>query len=436
MAQVYLTVRTKFNIVLVLSLVWMGISIWIGVPWVSELARQIGYGAALFIVSFIAILPGFFNSFLFFGLMFDRRPKVSALNVYPAITILIAAFNEAKTLPLTLESIFRSPYPGELEVILVDDGSTYDTLKVAHELSRIHPEIKCIGHSINQGKAAALNLGLREAKHDIIISLDADSYLYKDALKRIVERYKSDPLGTAAVAGTVLVRNSRANWLTQAQEWEYFHGIATVKRVQSLFQGVLVAQGAFSLYEKKILLDVGGWPSTVGEDIVMTWALLERGYRIGYAEEALVFTISPETLIGFVRQRQRWARGMIEAFKAHPKVLVRARLSTFFIYWDLMFPLLDLAFVFGFIPGLALAAFGNYAIVGPMTLALLPLALLINWAMFRVASKVFVNQALHVRRNLKGFFLYTLPFGLIVQSAAILGYVSEVLGTRKSWGTK
>jgi biofilm PGA synthesis N-glycosyltransferase PgaC len=127
---------------------------------------------------------------------------------------------------------------------------------------------------------------------------------------------------------------------------------------------------------------------------------------------------------------------MIEAFKAHPKVLVRARLSTFFIYWDLMFPLLDLAFVFGFIPGLALAAFGNYAIVGPMTLALLPLALLINWAMFRVASKVFVNQALHVRRNLKGFFLYTLPFGLIVQSAAILGYVSEVLGTRKSWGTK
>lgn len=114
MAQVYLTVRTKFNSVLILSLVWMGISIWISAPWVSELSRQVGYGAALFVVSFIAILPGFFNSFLFFGLMFDRRPKVSALNVYPAITILIAAFNEAKTLPLTLESIFRSPYPGEI----------------------------------------------------------------------------------------------------------------------------------------------------------------------------------------------------------------------------------------------------------------------------------------------------------------------------------
>ena len=80
MAQVYLTVRTKFNIVLVLSLVWMGISIWIGVPWVSELARQIGYGAALFIVSFIAILPRFFYYFLFFGLISARTSRLRSVH--------------------------------------------------------------------------------------------------------------------------------------------------------------------------------------------------------------------------------------------------------------------------------------------------------------------------------------------------------------------
>jgi len=197
-----------------------------------------------------------------------------------------------------------------------------------------------------------------------------------------------------------------------------------------------VAQGAFSLYEKRILTEVGGWPDTVGEDIVMTWGILERGYRIGYAEDALAFTISPNTLLGFYRQRQRWARGMIEAFKAHPKALLKARLSTFFIYWDLLFPVLDVAFIFGFVPGLVLAAFGNYAIVGPMTLSLLPLALLINWTMFRVERKVFIEQGLTVRNNTKGFLIYTLPFSLIVQSAAIVGYLSEALGTRKSWGTK
>src|SRR3546814_17220536 len=64
------------------------------------------------------------------------------------------------------------------------------------------------------------------------------------------------------------------------QEWDYFHGIAAVKRMQSMYHGTLVAQGAFSLYDRKALEDVGGWPECVGEDIVVSWALLERGHRI------------------------------------------------------------------------------------------------------------------------------------------------------------
>ena len=80
-----------------------------------------------------------------------------------------------------------------------------------------------------------------------------------------------------AVAGAVLVRNSRASLMTAAQEWDYFHGISAVKRMQSMYHGTLVAQGAFSLYRKQALKTVGGWPDCVGEDIVMTWAMLERG---------------------------------------------------------------------------------------------------------------------------------------------------------------
>jgi biofilm PGA synthesis N-glycosyltransferase PgaC len=422
--------------VLGLAASWLIFSTWWSLPWFLDLGRQLGSVGASILIASIALIPGFFNSFLLFGLMFDRRPRSSRLASYPSISILIAAYNEEKTLSSTIESIFHSRYPGEIEVLLINDGSTDGTSDVGAALSRIYAGLKCIGYPKNHGKAHALNFGLSHAQYELVISLDADSFLYKDAITRIVERYKSDPPVTAAVAGTVLVRNSRDNWLTQAQEWEYFHGIATVKRVQSLFHGVLVAQGAFSLYEKRILTEVGGWPDTVGEDIVMTWGILERGYRIGYAEDALAFTISPNTLLGFYRQRQRWARGMIEAFKAHPKALLKARLSTFFIYWDLLFPVLDVAFIFGFVPGLVLAAFGNYAIVGPMTLSLLPLALLINWTMFRVERKVFIEQGLTVRNNTKGFLIYTLPFSLIVQSAAIVGYLSEALGTRKSWGTK
>lgn len=73
-----------------------------------------------------------------------------------------------------------------------------------------------------------------------------------------MSRYWADPLCTRAVAGSILIRNSRENWITKAQEWDYFLGIGTIKRIQSLFHGTLVAQGAFSLYDRKALLEMGG----------------------------------------------------------------------------------------------------------------------------------------------------------------------------------
>ena len=99
------------------------------------------------------------------------------------------------------------------------------------------------------------------------ISFSHAHNLALNALTRIVERMLSDPPGTEAVAGSVLVRNSRRNVLTKAQEWDYFHGIAAVKRMQSMYHGTLVAQGAFSLYEREALREVGGWPDCVGEDM-------------------------------------------------------------------------------------------------------------------------------------------------------------------------
>ncbi len=89
----------------------------------------------------------------------------------------------------------------------------------------------------------------------------------------------------------------------------------------------------------------------MGEDIVLTWALLKAGYRIGHCEDACIFTNVPENARQFVRQRQRWARGMMEAFRQHPDILLTPRLSTFFVYWNLLYPWLDLAFTLGFCRG-------------------------------------------------------------------------------------
>jgi biofilm PGA synthesis N-glycosyltransferase PgaC len=432
----YLKVNTKFNLALTFATLWGIFSLWAAQFWFADLSSVIGWFLAGFFILFIAVVPGFINAFMLFSLLMDKRPVRKHLDSYPPITILIAAYNEEAVIADTFTSIAKQNYPGTLEVILVDDGSLDQTHQICNKLTNNYPWLRCYRQEINQGKSEALNRALSLASHELIITLDADSYLYKDALVRIVERFHSDPANTCAVAGTVMVRNSRENWITQSQEWDYFQGIATVKRVQSLNQGTLVAQGAFSLYKKSVVLELGGWPKTVGEDIVLTWAMLEKDYRVGYCEDAVAFTIAPSTVSGFIRQRQRWARGMIEAFKYHPKVLFRKRLSSFFIWWDLMFPAMDVAFTFGFLPGLILAMFGHYWIVGPMTLILLPMALLMNSVMYRTEEKMFLEQHLHVRRNSLGFFIYILPYSCVLQPAAVWGYVTEIFGTKKSWGTK
>ncbi|MDQ3039330.1 MAG: glycosyltransferase family 2 protein [Pseudomonadota bacterium] len=254
--------------------------------------------------------------------------------------------------------------------------------------------------------------------------------------KRLVERYIADPPNTRAVAGAVLVRNSRDNWLTHVQEWDYFHGIAAVKRMQSMYHGTLVAQGAFSLYDRKSLVEVGGWPDCVGEDIVVSWALLEQGHRIRYCEDAILFTSVPDKLSQFAQQRKRWSRGLLEAFKMHPRLLVKPRLTLIFIWWNVLFLPLDLVYTFAFMPGIVLALFGHYYLAGIMTLLVLPLAAVWNGFIYRVQNRMFKRQDLEVRRNLSGFFTYMLGYSMILQPICVWGYLSEFLGMRKRWGTK
>jgi len=432
----YFSVKGKFIVSLLFSLGWMGFSFWYSQPWFSDLSNEIGTLPAYFIITFIAIIPGFMNAFVAMALLLDRRPKVMLDQHYPPVTILIAAYNEENSIASTLSGIFLQDYPADIRIIVINDGSSDKTVDSVRALQSAHPNLELIDLGHNGGKASALNHGLAKCTTDIIISIDADSYILKDGVRHLVGRYLSDPINTKAVAGEILIRNSRENWITKAQEWDYFLGIATIKRIQSLFQGTLVAQGAFSLYDRKTVVELGGWPEMVGEDIVLTWRILAAGYRVGHAEDALAFTDCPNTLSKFIRQRRRWSRGLIEAFKDNPMILFKPRLTTLYVWWNTLFPLMDLAFTFGFIPGLVLACFGIFWIVGPMTLSLLPMAFLLNWQMYLKGKAMFNAEHLTVRANILGFLSYVFAYGLVLQPACVYGYFSEMLNLRKSWGTK
>ena len=433
----YIRVLHKFIIAYVIALTWLIFSVWFAIPWLTDLALLTNWFWSIFIIFGIAIIPGFINAFLSCSLLLDKRPKRKTITEFPPLTILIAAYNEEANIASTLFSINEQKYPGELSVIIIDDGSKDSTVDIVTKLVFQYHWLKIIQLINNVGKAQALNEGLKLTSTDLVITLDADCYLYKKSLTNLVSQYLNDPPNTAAIAGCILVRNSRISFVTKAQEWDYFLGIAAVKRVQSLFQGTLVAQGAFSLYRTEILKMVGGWQNTVGEDIVLTWDLLSKNYRIGFCEDAYCFTNAPTSWKQFIAQRQRWSRGLIESFKEHWTLLFKPRLTIMFIWWNLFFPYLDLVYTLFFIPGLILSLFGIYWIAGPLTFILIPMAMFVNYIIFREQLKTFRDNGLKIRKNVMGLIFYTLFYSMILQPASVVGYIREIFfGKIKNWGTK
>jgi len=432
----YVGVGAKFWIACIGSVSWLFLSVYLSLPWLNDLSGVIGPYLAVYVIAFVAIIPGFMNAFIVLSLLMDARPTRKPIEEFPPVTVLVPAYNEESLIRETVQSLLDQVYPGELWIKVINDGSSDGTADEVESMLASSSYLELINLTVNGGKSEALNDALVTCETELVITVDADCWILKDGVRHLVQRLLSDPPDTQAVAGSILIRNSRINWITQAQEWDYFLGIAAIKRIQSLFQGTLVAQGAFSIYRKQALEAVGGWPKTVGEDIVLSWRLLSKGYRIGHAEDACAFTMCPTTLRQFVKQRQRWSRGLVEAFKDSPRLIVKRRFSTLFVVWNVLFPLMDLAYTLAFIPGIILAVFGIFWIVGPMTLALIPPSILLNQVMYRTIIHTFEHEHLLVRRNRFGFLIYILVYGIILQPANVYGYLSEVFGVRKTWGTK
>lgn len=431
----YLSVKQKFFIALFISILWTALCTYLATGWIQDIAQHVGMFCSLFIISFIALIPGFMNMFACTSYFLDSQPEMLPLERYPKVTILIPAYNEEAHIVDTVRSALAQRYNGDIDIIVIDDGSQDKTFENLTANFSDNPRVKLIKNP-HQGKSYALNTGLKKARSELIVSLDADSHLIPNSVERIVTRLKSVPKDTVAVAGSVYPKNPWQSFMTRLQQWDYFFGIAAVKRIQSMMQGTLVAQGAFSLYKKSSLQEIGGWPPEVGEDIVVTWALLKRGYRVSHAVDAIVLTNLPVTYMAFFHQRCRWARGMLEAFRQNPEVLHTNRLTTFIVYWDLLYPLIDLTYLFIFIPGIIAAFFGYFLIAGPMTLAVIPLAILFNIAFFTKQRKLFRSHHLKVKGDAWSLVCYVLFYNALMVPACICGYFSEMFNLQKKWGTK
>jgi poly-beta-1,6-N-acetyl-D-glucosamine synthase len=429
----YLRVRTRFALTVLAGLAWAAFSTWIALGWIADLGRVITLPGAIAVIAGIAIVPGYLNVQLAASLLFDRQRPIDFQQTYPGVTLLIAAYNEERAIRETLEYTLRQDYEGPLEIVIADDGSTDTTRDIAAAVAAADARVRVVT-THHGGKSEALNAALATVRTPLVATIDADTLLMPYSLRRAVARMLCAPSDTVAVAGSVLVRNSRSGVLARIQAWDYFLAIASVKRQQALFQGTLVAQGAFSVYRTEAVRQAGGWPNKIGEDIVLTWALIRNGGRTIFEPTAVAFTDAPVRLRQFVRQRRRWARGMIEGLREHGKHLLRGRrLHAHAVAANCLFPYLDSVYT-GAIPiGLGLALTGNFMIVGPMTAAVLPISLAIALTMYGRQRTVFRTLGLGIRRNVLGFALYLLVYQLVMSPISVSGYAAELVRARRVW---
>jgi biofilm PGA synthesis N-glycosyltransferase PgaC len=265
-------------------------------------------------------------------------------------------------------------------------------------------------------------------------ALAPPALLHPRAIGQLVGRLLSAPEDVQAVAGSVLVRNSLDNLWTRMQEWDYLLGIASVKRRQGLYQGTLVAQGAFSLYRTQAVLTAGGWPDAIGEDIVLTSQLMRHGARIYYEPSAVAFTAAPSRLVHLARERARWARGMLEGIRSVKPWAQPSWLLRFLTAIDLLIAALDVTDALVWLPGLALAATGAVLDRRPLHPGRATTDLVVNAILYRYQRRRMFNVlGLRVRRNSVGFVAFVLTYQMLMSPIAVVGYAQELLGLRRRW---
>lgn len=249
------------------------------------------------------------------GLFLPERKK-NDRKFLPKISILIPAHNEERTINKTVESVIKANYPNQKEIIVINDGSTDATAKIVKSMSRKFSEVRLINLP-HRGKAAALNEGLKIAKNDVIITIDGDSILKNDALVELVH-----PLNEEKVAGvTGVVRAQRtSNPLTFYQDFEYmlssgWRYICTKLNANTILPG-------FAAFKKRALLKVGGFSGdTLTEDFDIGISLRRAGYQTLTITSATIYTKTPMSIGGFIKQRIRWARGTFQVVKKHFKFI-------------------------------------------------------------------------------------------------------------------
>lgn len=285
----------------------------------------------------------------------------------PPITVIVPAYNEEMTIVESVNGFMLVEYP-QYEILVVNDGSKDNTLQVLIDAFQLIPidqvyarklatkDVRQIYHSLkypklvvvdkeNGGKADAINTGINVSRYPLFCVVDADSLLEEKALLQVVYPFVENPEEVVAVGGIVRIANGcriekgrvidvnlpRNSW-ARMQVLEYLRSFLIGRVAWSEMNSLLIIAGAFGLFKKSAVIEVGGYlTDTVGEDMELTVRLhrhryeQQKNWRVLFVPDPVCWTQAPEDKETLEKQRNRWHRGLAESLWRHKKMLFNPR---------------------------------------------------------------------------------------------------------------
>ncbi len=256
---------------------------------------------------------------------YSRPPERTSWT--PSVSIVMPAFNEEKYIVQSIRSLLELDYPaGRLELVIVDDGSTDNTYRVAKAFEG--PRVRVFTKE-NGGKGAALNFGIRQAKGELVATMDADSYVTRGTIRDLIPYFRDAQV--MAVTPAVKIRESDS-WLKEFQRVEYLM-ILFSRKLLSFIDSVPVTPGPFSMFRRKVFEEVGYFDErNLVEDQEIALRIQAANYKIKSSMTADVYTEPPDNMGDLLKQRVRWQRGGIRNYWKY-RGMIRPEYGDFGMYF-------------------------------------------------------------------------------------------------------
>lgn len=401
---------------------------------VLSASSLIEYSTIIALVIFLFILLIRYFGILFFSYFYMNEYTFKSTNGFkPFVSIIVPVFNEAKVLNKSVSSLLNLDYKN-YEIIIVNDGSTDDTDKIAEALVGFqkgkYGDVKIsLINKPNGGKSSALNLGIKVSKAEFVLCMDGDSILTPPSLKMAIRHFDNPEIG--AVAGNVKVLN-RKKFFTDLQALEYVEGLNMARSAQSAIRLVNIIPGPIGVFRKEAILSAGYYSGdTFAEDADLTLRILSKGWKIYYEPNSISFTEAPVKLQQLLKQRYRWTRGIIQSIRKHKKLMMNPTInfSDSFILWTmfyeaLIWPPMNIAAHLFFIVAALVFGFTSLIFYWWAGLALLD-----------IIAAIYCVAAEKEEFRLVGYaVIYRMVFILIIDICKAMSTIEEFLGIKMTWG--